>query len=226
MEKKTEIFNEILKNSDIKDIIRELLDEQSNYIINNIHNTIIQSQYKEELFKENLKLKKEINHLNSEIKYLKETLEKKVVINNKLNNEFNQALNKNKIIEEENKNLQLKISELNITSNEKDKIYAELRYKYENENERFIPYNKIDLVYNYFLKLDYDIKQRLSNIFVSDNLYCFIASGIQWQNIEGLWNFIKRKILENENNCLEELRFIFLVLFEIYNNQKKNHFIN
>ena len=148
MEKKTEIFNEILKNSDIKDIIRELLDEQSNYIINNIHNTIIQSQYKEELFKENLKLKKEINHLNSEIKYLKETLEKKVVINNKLNNEFNQALNKNKIIEEENKNLQLKISELNITSNEKDKIYAELKYKYENENERFIPYNKIDLAYN------------------------------------------------------------------------------
>ena len=53
MEKKTEIFNEILKNSDIKDIIRELLDEQSNYIINNIHNTIIQSQYKEKIIKKN-----------------------------------------------------------------------------------------------------------------------------------------------------------------------------
>lgn len=74
-------------------------------------------------------------------------------------------------------------------------------------------YREIEEAFVLYGSLSGDLKMRLRNIFGTGSIYEFISAARDWNNIEGLWIFTKRRIVEGENegvNCLVELfRFMF-----------------
>lgn len=142
-------------------------------------------------------------------------------------NEQNQNLIQQDVIKEQINELNKKIislqAEKDIIENNMKEISGKLEYTQHilSETKKMHePYKSFDDAYDMFQKLSSETKQRLSNIFENHEIGGFIAAGMQWENIEGIWNFIRRKVIENENYDLIELHNIFLFFFEKYNQQK------
>ena len=70
--------------------------------------------------------------------------------------------------------------------------------------------------YSLYYELSDEIKMRLKNIFGLNNIRCFIAATTEWNNVEGLWNFAKRRIVENEIDDAKGLVYLFRFLFQQY----------
>ncbi|WP_432205055.1 coiled-coil domain-containing protein [Cetobacterium somerae] len=56
----------------------------------------------------------------------------------------------------------------------------------------------------------------LENIFKGDSIDTFMACGIQKDNINSLWYYIKNEIIEEREEDIEKLKFIFEYLFNLY----------
>ena len=79
-----------------------------------------------------------------------------------------------------------------------------------------VRYSNIDEAFSVYLSLTDVVKQRLKNIFKAENLYAFLAAISEWENIEGVWSFSKRRLIEDEYNDAEKLIFLFRFLFKAY----------
>lgn len=77
-------------------------------------------------------------------------------------------------------------------------------------------YLKIDQAYKAYQNLKITARQRIEHIFGYGNLYSFIAAAGDWNTIEGIWSFTKRRIIEEEKDGLMELVLLFEQIFEIY----------
>ena len=71
--------------------------------------------------------------------------------------------------------------------------------------------------YNAFSSLGTRTKERLRNIFVSDTLECFLSACFEWDNVEGIWNYVKREIIEKTDAEIDNLHTIFHFMFQGYN---------
>ncbi len=77
-------------------------------------------------------------------------------------------------------------------------------------------YSGIDKAFSAYLSLSDEIKHRLKNIFRAENLFAFMASASEWDNVEGVWGFAKRRIIEDEGDDTIKLVFLFRFLFDSY----------
>ncbi|MDQ0156553.1 hypothetical protein [Robertmurraya andreesenii] len=72
-------------------------------------------------------------------------------------------------------------------------------------------------IYKLYQQLSPALKSSLSGIFRGQTIEQFLVCGVQKQNIELLWDAIKIRVVEGNDDELEELRAIFLYFFHAYN---------
>lgn len=78
-------------------------------------------------------------------------------------------------------------------------------------------YSLIEQSFISYKQLSEKTKQRLQNVFRGESVVEFFAGAIQIDNILSLWDFTKRRVIENEPDDISSLRTIFLNLIELYN---------
>lgn len=100
---------------------------------------------------------------------------------------------------------------------EKSTKVAELD-TYKNKFELFV---KAENVFAEYMAMSDDTKNRLESIFEANTYTGFISNGLQWENISILWNFIKKKIIENDKSDIQVLIRIFKFFFDFYNSGLK-----
>lgn len=71
-------------------------------------------------------------------------------------------------------------------------------------------------VYMLYKELSPRAIKSLENIFKGDSIDTFIACGIQEDNINSLWYYIKNEIIEERSEDIENLKFIFEYFFNLY----------
>ena len=62
-----------------------------------------------------------------------------------------------------------------------------------------------------------ETKKRLESLFEGQTYEGFVSNGLQWENISILWNFMKKKVIENDMVDLETLIRVFKFFFNFYN---------
>ncbi|UTC64533.1 hypothetical protein E4O00_12320 [Treponema sp. OMZ 788] len=77
--------------------------------------------------------------------------------------------------------------------------------------------DKLEKAYKIFISFKERTRNNLKAVFETDTFLGFISNSMQWARIEGIWEQTKRKIVNDDNEDLQELRKLFLILFETYN---------
>lgn len=110
-------------------------------------------------------------------------------------------------IEKENKNLHNEIESV------KKESILPLQKKLNFYREQFE--NQIK-VYTLYKSLSPRAIKSLENIFKGDSIDTFIACGIQEDNINSLWYYIKNEIIEERDEDIDSLKIIFEYFFNLY----------
>lgn len=90
-----------------------------------------------------------------------------------------------------------------------------------NYKKRFELFVRAEVIFADYKSLSEDTKNRLESIFEADSYTGFISNGLQWDNISILWNFMKKKIIENDLSDIQVLIQIFRYFFDFYNSGLK-----
>ena len=230
---------ELLKDTEIKDQLVDILKGYFVRIENTSNKEIVENNQDEE--KNNLELlikekEEEIEEMGKIIKKIKELLgvSEKSEIEDKI-------ISKNKELKnliEKKKELELELESFTKNMNkEKEKLSSELiQLKEElgnakedvkkslSENTKLS--KKVDFyreafekdlkAYTIYTELSDSTKDSLKGIFRDSTLEGFIACGIQEKNINSLWDYIKDEIREEKNSDIKNLKEMFYFLFEKY----------
>ena len=197
--KEEKVLSELLNSNELHEYVETLLNEQTEKIINSVRtemNTFAVSEDLESKFENERKIN---NELTLEINELKKENElyKKMIEDNAL----------------ENKALKLKVEE---AEKEKIQLNAEKEIALEKANEYEKNFKIAENIYALYQKIPENIKQRMNNIFKGGNRYSFIVAVSDWNNIEGLWEFVKRRIIEEDAEGISELIDLFSNSFELF----------
>lgn len=124
---------------------------------------------------------------------------------------------KNKTLAEKSKEISEIEKENKILVNEIEAVKKEnilpLQKKLDFYREQFE--NQIK-VYSLYKDLSPRAIKSLENIFKGDSIDIFMACGIQEDNINSLWYYIKNEIIEERDEDIEKLKFIFEYFFNLY----------
>lgn len=227
-----------MMNEEIIDMILYALknDAVKKEIVNIIDENKKKPSVKEE--NSNYEIKENVSEIKEDTvdieKYINENNEYKEKLNTYINltNELNEQLVQYKICVEDlkEKNLEYKNKyekgqkKYTDIAEENSKIknqYSIINNEYNKLNDELDIYKKtyknLDDIYNNFLSLRDEIKDNLSNVIKADNSELFLCYGVQWDNLEALWQFISYKLNEYNEDELNMLISTFNYLFEKYN---------
>lgn len=220
------VILDILKSDEMKDYFRELLTEQTIELVSAIDSVEKKKNNKEicELNDKISQARKVQNNMERQLSNLESVKLNMESILNEKNAEISQLSDTLRKIEQENGDLRTSNEQLTsklLDERGKNKeIKSNLEAEKRNISEKLKEYerNFVDAyaLYNYYKSLPISLKQRISNIFVSENVYSMITVSSDWNCIEGLWGFTKRRIIEDENEGLCELVCLFSKSFELY----------
>lgn len=199
------------ENSQLEVLIKEKNDIKLKYEeklnltkdLENENNTLKEKNKKlkneNDLFKERIKnLEKEISDLKEREKDLRNKLD--ILNKEKLN-----LSNRNKDLEDK---LENKISENEILNKEDLKLKKRI--------EKLKSFEKWTNIYEKYKSLSGEVRNSLSGIFKGDDIPTFIYCGLQENNINNLWEYMKSLALNGEEEvCL--LSEIFFNFFDAYN---------
>ena len=95
---------------------------------------------------------------------------------------------------------------------EEEKLVLEEKNRaYENK------YSAIESASLAYQNLSENMKSRISNVFKDGNMYAMIVAAGDWGNITGIWNYVKRRIIEEEEKIdVDNLKKIFRFVFDAY----------
>lgn len=204
------------------------------------------SQEKDRLLGEQLFSKTELNRKDERITDLNEEIAKKnTEISDLKNNlmEKNEKISKlEQTLEEKNSDLDGRESKINEILSQKNELESQLVHLKENlektgnslteaesKIENLAPYkdkveeyeslkfNKLKEAYSLFKAFKNRTRENLKNVFITETFLGFISQGMQWENIVAVWEQASRKIINDDPEDAQELRTLFLLLFEIYN---------
>lgn len=198
-----EKFLEFLKDSEIRSEIKEIsLDDLKEDLKSSEELLDIVKKFVIEVTEED-----EINLSGGE----KENMQKLLEI---IRNMF---FIKNKRLAEKSKEISEIEKENKILLNEVEAVKKEnilpLQKKLDFYREQFE--NQIK-VYSLYKNLSPRAIKSLENIFKGDSIDLFMACGIQEDNINSLWYYIKNEIIEERDEDIEKLKFIFEYFFNLY----------
>lgn len=133
------------------------------------------------------------------------------------NNNLEEVKEKQKIIEKleiENKKLREDILETKINLEKMRKENFEYETNVKALKSRF---SELENIYKVYMELSEKTRDSLSGIFKGNSIEEFIFCGVQYQNLESLWEYIKREIIEENLNEKDKLKDIFDYFFEAHN---------
>lgn len=225
-EKTKNVIMDILKSDDMRVYFEEILKEQTSEIIA-AFTAKEEDGFAEEIHELKKKLEKEQEQnrilllknqeLETAKKHFEESYEDKKRACEKLQQGKIGVEEQVAALQKQNDQYVLKIKEqkeqadreLQIVKSEKDSAINKLK-EYEDK------YSCISVAYSNYKSLPESVKQRMSNIFVRDSVYSFIVAVSDWNSIEGIWSFTKRRIIEDETEGLKELVDLFVNSFILY----------
>lgn len=225
-EKAKNAIMEIMKSDDMRAYFEELLKGQTSEIIA-VFTAKEEDSFVEEIhkLKEKLEKEQEQNRMlllkNQELEtardHFEESYEDIKRAFEKLQQEKIAVEERATALKKQSEQFDLKIieqkeqadRELQIVKSEKDSAINKLK-DYEGK------YSCISVAYSNYKSLPERVKQRMSNIFVRDSIYSFIVAVSDWNSIEGIWSFTKRRIIEDETEGVRELVDLFVNSFVLY----------
>lgn len=175
----------------------------------------LQLEEKKDLLQKNQTL---IDAKDKEIKDLKEDSLKKEKLEKKYaeaESEIKELEDKIDSLDKDKSKLQSQIDALdkeNKDVNENLNRVSAVVNKYEK-----LKMNKLERAYELFSSFKERTRNNLKAVFETDSFLGFISNSMQWERIAGIWEQTKRKIVNDDNEDLAELRELFLILFETYN---------
>ncbi|WP_414698493.1 hypothetical protein [Peptacetobacter sp. AB845] len=174
-----------------------------------------------ELIEEIRNLKELLNVKNLEIDKLNIVLEESKKSIEILEGEKYGLEKKNNDISNKNKELKIIIDEkeelLNIKNRETDKLNYENKILNEKIDLLNGKYNKFEEIYGVYNLLVEKTREELKGIYGDDGVENFLFRGIQYQNIEMLWEYMRNKIIENDIEDINKVNNIFTYFFDRYN---------
>lgn len=200
------------------DILKEYLDEkfaeqteEIKKLIGNEQKENSEIENKKNLLKEKID---ELTNMGQQYKLLKEEYiqlkEEKDNTEKKYEDAHKTNLAATRIIEKLEKQIEDIISNEEKIKLENDDLQRKIQV-YENR------YLDINNMFNLYMELENDNKQRLKNIFGLDNLILFVSALHDWNTVDGLWNYAKRRIIEKDNKNIIQLSILFKQIFNVYN---------
>ncbi len=209
----TECLKGILQThqSEIALLLRDENNEKQMGIIGELKEKIVRLQEERHL------LKREVEAIREQ----KEEYREKYVILNEEYEKKEQLLSADKetirLLESELEEFKKKNAELQQESarliRDRDATIVSMEERlgaYENR------YREIEEALVLYHRLSGDLQIRLKNILGTGNLYEFLSATRDWNNIEGMWNFTKRRIVEGENTDVKGLVELFRFMFKAY----------
>ena len=103
--------------------------------------------------------------------------------------------------------LQKEHSELESRHHVLNKEYLDLKSSWKDVRES----------YDTYLSLSSEVRESLKGIFRGGTIEEFFSCGVQYENIESLWDFIKIGVLEEKETDSKSLIFIFIFFFKAFN---------
>lgn len=226
-----EWLNNYLGNSDedefqkeMRSMMKALLDEQTETLLIKLSNNINGPNNLE-----NEQLRSKVQNLQDERREIHEKLQSAMQVKEKVLNEKRVADEQLEKLRKDKDALEKRLDVVLLELEEKKQMYLN-QVKETNMvqqclaeakvlNEKYDRYYELDKVYEQFLTLNEETMLRLKNVYPKADIYTFLAASLQWDNIIGLWNFLKTKVVENDTVDLNTLHDIFLVAFKVYNKQ-------
>ncbi|ETI96607.1 MAG: hypothetical protein Q617_SPSC00043G0002, partial [Streptococcus sp. DORA_10] len=78
-------------------------------------------------------------------------------------------------------------------------------------------FSSIKKAYNLFLNMDNTIKNDISEILKGDSIENFVYAGVQYKNIEAIWEYAKTRAIYGQFEDLEKIEEIIKKLLEAHN---------
>lgn len=225
-EKNKDIIAGIIESEDVRKYFEKMLKKQTREIEEIISNadrerhTEELKTIKEELLKEEEKnavlsliikdAEKRIEQCRVQLEEKKKELDLAREHVRTLNLQLAEQNEKNALLEGRNKELEQSLEDKIDTGK---KQITEIQTQLSKYQER---YGDIDHAFALYQSLSQEIKQRLSNLIGNEEVCCFIASVSNWTNIEEIWKFFKRRIIEDEVQDLNLLKELFESVFHLF----------
>lgn len=223
---------DIIKSDEIKEYLEQILGEQTSSIAR-IINKGNEVKSSERLIQLNDQLIKEVSKRESAEKLISIHEKDSVVFKQKNIELTDQCISLEGKIAEITDELDKTKTEYAQCTSQQDRMIATLRSQI-NDGQNAIKavedellsykqkYMKIEEAYSLYSSLSMDVKQRIKNIFGIDNIYFFVGAATKWDNVDGIWNFAKRRVIE-ENDDASLLVELFSFLFYSFCNCTGNH---
>ncbi|MBO5351764.1 MAG: hypothetical protein J6A77_00540 [Lachnospiraceae bacterium] len=84
-------------------------------------------------------------------------------------------------------------------------------------------YRDLDSMYRLYCSLGAELHQKLDRVLCADNAELFLAWGVQWENLEALWDFMSYSVRDLDEAAREGLCQVFDYLFETYRKVNDNY---
>jgi predicted nuclease with TOPRIM domain len=181
-------------------LMKALTDDQVKETIQTICINNNKSEDKELSLKNDIDWEQQISALHQENNRIKEELR---IERNKLTKERNKLSIVQRQLDEREEQYSKLLEELEQVQNNFDEV-----------NKRFEPVMKM---YHDYQSLSQSLKESLSGIFRGSQIEQFLFCGVQKPNIELLWDSIKIRAMDGNEEDIRVLVSIFTYFFEAYN---------
>lgn len=217
---------DFMKSDEMRDFFKEVLQEQTEEIvsaINSVDEKRIQGDIDE--------LRNQVSREKQICSDIKQKNSELILQNKNLQLMLGEKIKEVENLSEQNSELEMKISTLELQNGQLNQLFEnekasteQCRFTWEEEkrvmSDKLVSFEErfstINTLYEQYNGLPISVKQRISNIFANDNVYSIIVAVSDWNSIEGLWGFIKRRIIEDEKEGLSELINVFTESFSLY----------
>lgn len=212
-EKAKKAFIEILNSDEVRGFFDDLFESQTD----SIRQAVLDAQ-KEELTqveKKNEELSDELLKLNGELEKIKNEKKRLEDDVKGLNSELIQKVEEVTSLQERKRELEIENKKIAEQKEESERL-INTEYKRIKEKCEYLEmkYGLMEKVVDSYGHLSAETIARTKNIMGNGEIYDFVSLSREWKNVEGLWTFIKRKIIEEDIVDIDALISIFECLFE------------
>lgn len=110
--------------------------------------------------------------------------------------------------------LDLQVRDLNEKNKEKDEIISSQKNEINTLNSQF---SSIKKSYDLFLSLQNDIRYDIASILKGEEIENFVYAGVQYKNIEAIWEYAKNRSVNGQIDDLDKLQNIIANFLDAYN---------
>lgn len=206
---------DLIKSDEIREYLQDMFDQQTDRISNLVATQ--RSSEMEQLVKECEALKEKIGNFEIEISIQNQENDILRQKNKEVSDKLEESEDSLKKLIEESKEQQSKIE---IIEKEKKDSEEQLQQRIAAVSKELEVYkNNFELASDImciFTTLSEDTVSRLRNVLGNGSIYDLLVKASEWRNIEVVWEYTKRRIIEQDHNDdNEKLKALMVKLIEV-----------